>query len=70
MSDSFKILGEKVMNSGIYFHKKTLKMVEISWVENDTVTVWSYHCIRTGKGSLTFIPLTSFKKYFSYLGEV
>lgn len=59
------------MKKGIYYHTKTLKMVEFAWVEKSkNITVWSWFSKYESRGFLCTIQLNVFKKYFEYLGEV
>jgi hypothetical protein len=60
------------MKPGVYYFKQDLRMIETAWLNPDdkTITVWTYHCLKTGKGILTHIPSKSFKKLFKFLGEV
>lgn len=59
------------MKSGIYYHTKSLKMVETVWVDDaGNVVVWTFHNIKTEAGFLATIPIKVFKKRFKYLGQV
>lgn len=66
-------MNTKRLKPGIYYlDDNNLRMIEIAWVDepNRIVTVWTYQCMKTGKGFLTDIPIMSFNARFNYLGEI
>lgn len=58
------------MKQGVYYHPLTLKMVETMWIDEETITFWTWHSMKTGKGFMATSNKDNFKKQLIYLGEV